>query len=98
MLWALVRFPDMNSLSRALTVLCTALPSYALASAMGVTLTTGAPGFERCSACHGASGGTPTVTIVGPATIASGQTASYQLTIAGGPGAAATAGKAGMNA
>ncbi|MCP3059387.1 hypothetical protein LXT21_11435 [Myxococcus sp. K38C18041901] len=58
----------------------------AFAYATGQSNYSGKSGQTCSSGCHSRSGATPTVTIEGPATLNPGQTGSYTLVIAGGPG------------
>ncbi len=63
--------------------------SSALANSAGVSGYSGAPpNNETCNSCH-SGGGTPTVTLSGPTSLAAGATGSYTLTVSGGAGSRA---------
>ncbi len=80
-----------NRLRRAGAVLLTLVPALALvglalASSGGISGYSGDPltnGGAICTDCHG-GGIAPTVTLVGPTTVAAGSTNTYTLTITGG--------------
>lgn len=60
-------------------------PAIAFANQLGVVGYSGQRAGETCNNCH-SGGGTPTVRITGPSTLAAGQTGDFTLTITGGAG------------
>lgn len=76
---------------RVLAALGAGLTSFAASARSAGTAGTGTT-LAQCNGCHSA-GGTPTVSLLGPATVAPGSTTEYTLQVVGGAASAA-----GMNA
>src|SRR5215468_6832347 len=82
----LAKEPPIRSLTQWVTVILTALaviccPISARASGGGISGVSGKTG-STCTSCH-SSGTPPTVTLTGPATVASGSTNTYTLSVGG---------------